>query len=150
MWQRIQTIWLLLAFIIMAVFLFLPIGLFATPQGTWVMYNIRTEPLIEGTNLSNWGLFALALIISLLSLAIVFFYKRRKLQMRLVMLNMLLTIGYFIYYIVEIVMRTKELTASYGFKFAIALPIVTFILLTMARRDIHKDEILVRMSNRLR
>lgn len=70
--------------------------------------------------------------------------------MRLVMLNMLLTIGYFIYYIVEIIMRTKELNASYGFKFAIALPIVTFILLTMARRDIHKDEILVRMSNRLR
>lgn len=51
---------------------------------------------------------------------------------------------------VEAVKLTNALQASYGFKFALALPIITIILLFMARRAIRKDEVLVRMSNRLR
>lgn len=151
MWQRIQTVWLVLAFAAMIAFLFLPIGIFATPQGNWIMYNWSTRPLIGvGTVMNHWGLFVLALIIALLSLYIVFLYKKRKLQMRLTMLGMLLTAGYLVYYIVEVAKLTNTLQASYGFKFALALPIITIILLFMARRAIRKDEVLVRMSNRLR
>lgn len=151
MWQRIQTVWLVLAFVAMIALLFLPIGIFATPQGIWIMYNWSTRPLIGvGTVMNHWGLFVLALIIALLSLYIVFLYKKRKLQMRLTMLGMLLTVGYLVYYTVEAVKLTNALQASYGFKFALALPIITIILLFMARRAIRKDEVLVRMSNRLR
>lgn len=151
MWQRIQTVWLVLAFVAMIALLFLPIGIFATPQGNWIMYNWSTRPLIGvGTVMNHWGLFVLALIIALLSLYIVFLYKKRKLQMRLTMLGMLLTVGYLVYYTVEAVKLANGLQASYGFKFALALPIITIILLFMARRAIRKDEILVRMSNRLR
>ena len=100
--------------------------------------------------MNHWGLFVLALIIALLSLYIVFLYKKRKLQMRLTMLGMLLTVGYLVYYTVEAVKLTNTLQASYGFKFALALPIITIILLFMPRRAIRKDEVLVRMSNRLR
>lgn len=151
MWQRIQTVWLVLAFAAMIALLFLPIGIFATPQGNWIMYNWSTRPQIGvGTVMNHWGLFVLALIIALLSLYIVFLYKKRKLQMRLTMLGMLLTVGYLIYYMVEAVKLTNALQASYGFKFALALPIITIILLFMARRAIRKDEVLVRMSNRLR
>lgn len=151
MWQRIQTVWLVLAFAAMIAFLFLPIGIFATPQGNWIMYNWSTRPLIGvGTVMNHWGLFVLTLIIALLSLYIVFLYKKRKLQMRLTMLGMLLTVGYLVYYTVEAVKLTNALQASYGFKFALALPIITIILLFMARRAIRKDEVLVRMSNRLR
>lgn len=151
MWQRIQTVWLVLAFAAMIALLFLPIGIFATPQGNWIMYNWSTRPLIGvGTVMNHWGLFVLALIIALLSLYIVFLYKKRKLQMRLTMLGMLLTVGYLVYYTVEVAKLTNTLQASYGFKFALALPIITIILLFMARRAIRKDEVLVRMSNRLR
>ena len=151
MWQRIQTVWLVLAFAAMIALLFLPIGIFATPQGHWIMYNWSTRPLIGvGTVMNHWGLFVLALIIALLSLYIVFLYKKRKLQMRLTMLGMLLTVGYLVYYTVEAVKLTNALQASYGFKFDLALPIITIILLFMARRAIRKDEVLVRMSNRLR
>lgn len=151
MWQRIQTVWLVLAFAAMIALLFLPIGVFATPQGNWIMYNWSTRPLIGvGTVMNHWGLFVLALIIALLSLYIVFLYKKRKLQMRLTMLGMLLTVGYLVYYTVEVAKLTNTLQASYGFKFALALPIITIILLFMARRAIRKDEVLVRMSNRLR
>ena len=151
MWQRIQTVWLVLAFVAMIALLFLPIGIFATPQGNWIMYNWSTRPLIGvGTVMNHWGLFVLALIIALLSLYIVFLYKKRKLQMRLTMLGMLLTVGYLVYYTVEAVKLTNAIQASYGFKFALALPIITIILLFMARRAIRKDEVLVRMSNRLR
>lgn len=151
MWQRIQTVWLVLAFAAMIALLFLPIGIFATPQGNWIMYNWSTRPLIGvGTVMNHWGLFVLALIIALLSLYIVFLYKKRKLQMRLTMLGMLLTVGYLVYYTVEAAKLTNTLQASYGFKFALALPIITIILLFMARRAICKDEVLVRKSNRLR
>ena len=151
MWQRIQTVWLVLAFAAMIALLFLPIGIFAAPQGNWIMYNWSTRPLAgDGTVMNHWGLFVLALIIALLSLFIVFLYKKRKLQMRLTMLGMLLTAGYLVYYIVEVAKLTNALQASYGFKFALALPIITIILLFMARRAIRKDEVLVRMSNRLR
>ncbi len=151
MWQRIQTVWLVLAFAAMITLLFLPIGVFATLQGNWIMYNWSTRPLIGvGTVMNHWGLFVLALIIALLSLYIVFLYKKRKLQMRLTMLGMLLTVGYLVYYTVEAAKLTNTLQASYGFKFALALPIITIILLFMARRAIRKDEVLVRMSNRLR
>lgn len=151
MWQRIQTVWLVLAFAAMIALLFLPIGVFATPQGNWIMYNWSTRPLIGvGTVMNHWGLFVLALIIALLSLYIVFLYKKRKLQMRLTMLGMILTVGYLVYYTVEAAKLTNTLQASYGFKFALALPIITIILLFMARRAIRKDEVLVRMSNRLR
>lgn len=151
MWQRIQTVWLVLAFAAMIALLFLPIGIFATPQGKWIMYNWSTRPLAgDGTVMNHWGLFVLALIIALLSLFIVFLYKKRKLQMRLTMLGMLLSAGYLVYYMVEVAKLTNTLKAISGFKFALALPIITIILLFMARRAIRKDEVLVRKSNRLR
>lgn len=97
-----------------------------------------------------WGLFSLDVIIVLLSFLTIFLFKNRKLQMRVCMFTLLLSIGFIVYAAFLAFGFVKSLEANFSFKFAIALPIITPILLFLAHQGIRKDYILVRISNRIR
>ncbi len=155
MWQRIQTLWLLLAGIAMTLTLIYPMALF-TRSGlvgseSFEMTGIWVSNIFTGSKEAIlWGLFGLDVLIILLSFATIFLFKKRKLQMRVCMFTLLLTIGYIVYAAFLAFQFTRALEAGFSFKFAIALPIITPILLFLAHQGIRKDEILVRISNRIR
>lgn len=157
MWQRIQTLWLLLAGIAMTLTLFLPLALLSThgmmgPEN-FEMYTLWLKNATDGSIESGhitWDLFVLDALITLISFACIFLFKKRKLQMRLCVFNMLITVGYILDFAVRSWQFKAALDADFSIKFALGLPIITLIFLYLAFRGIRKDEILVRISERIR
>ena len=137
MWQRIQTLWLLLAGVAMTLTLFLPLALFSTDGSI-------------GKGLITWDLFVLGALITMISFATIFLFKKRKIQMRLCVFSMLLAIGYIIDFAVRAWQFKAVLDADFSIKFALGLPFIALVLLYLAFRGVRKDEILVRISSRIR
>lgn len=129
MWQRIQTLFLVIAALAALTYLFVPIG----------EVNDMT---ITGKN--NTIATAVAIAIALLSVFIISQYKDRKLQMRFTLINVVITI---------VLAVLSFLSASEGtprFEFALGLPVFVLIALLLAYRNIKKDEDLVKSMDRFR
>lgn len=152
MWQRIQTLWLLLAGVLMTLLLVLPLAI--SSEGVKL-----TAIGFTGVSLSEsyvtWGLFALDALIAFLCFFTIFLFKKRKLQMRLAIFTALLVVGYLIYYVVILLDYGKGiLPMQSGDRITpslwLVLPILAIVLLYFAFRGIRRDEIKVRLMNRLR
>ncbi len=155
MWQRIQTVWLLIATILMAIFPWQEL-LYLTQIGKDLFYTLTAwglEP-IDAVNNFQMGVSAigvLSLLSSVLSFVTIFLFKKRILQMRLCVFNALLLIAILAFTAFLAWFYMKELNVELvGAKFWLAFPCVSVILQLLARRGVLKDETLIRMSNRLR
>ena len=95
MWQRIQTVWLLLVGLIMITFALQDVAVFTLPEGqACVLDNWRIYSAVDSTTLhSTWVIGVLSLLTGCASLGLIFLYKRRILQIRLTILTMLVIIG---------------------------------------------------------
>jgi hypothetical protein len=153
--QRLQSLYLLLTTLLSILFLngtFLSFinktgsalkvtfsGLFLEAQGANIQLLEKVLPLS-----------VLFVIIPLFSLVIIFLFKNRILQLRLVMvliiMNVLLILfsGYYAY----IAITKYEAVFTPGFK--MVLPVILLILSILAYRGIKKDELLVKSYDRLR
>lgn len=150
--QRIQTIYLLIVAILAVVMMSFPVGSFVPAD-----YNI---PATELTNLAvvaadgtadyaPWALFALLVVIAAVSLITIFLYKKRMLQIRLTLFNMILLVGYYVTMITFVFMLKPE-DCSFVPSWVVCLPLVSIILSWLAIRAIGKDEMLVKAYERLR
>ena len=144
--QRIQSLYLLLAA--------------AAGVATW-FFNIWKATLSDGSiryfnAQSNYLVFIVFMLIILLSLFCIFLFRNRKLQFRLTVLNIFLSIGAIILQYLKVSDTANSLQtgalhiteASYlpgGF-----FPILILIFLIMAARGIYKDEKLIKSLDRLR
>ena len=97
MLQRIQTLFLLLAAAAMLVASVTPLAFFIY-EGDKVTLEAMGVYLDGTLNDSTWGQFALGMVSSVLSLITVFLYKQRMLQIRLSVFNVLLMIGFYLYF----------------------------------------------------
>ena len=151
MWQRIQTIYLVLALIATVVCLSLPVGYFI-PEGMGgetTMYNLW-KVLPEGQfDFSIWPMYVLLLLTCPLCLVAIFAFQRRMLQSRLCVFCILLDIAWIVAYAVFGYVAIDE-GVSFKPAFAACLPIVCIVLFLLARRGILNDERLVRSTDRLR
>lgn len=154
--QRKQTLFLLVAFICYALCLFLPIG--GIPAKTWgadgLVYNLGVVIADQGIKFSSTclPLFLLLGVAAVLSLVTIFMYKNRKLQMNLCSITMLFTFLWYVDYalMVNDVVSIPEIDGCIGFKFAACLPLVSMILVVLAKKGINDDEKLVRAADRIR
>lgn len=155
MWQRIQTLWWLLAIVAMVLFASNEVLLFSL-SGEVVpklaLTGCGIEERVSGELWqSNWLIAILSGVSVVLSLVSIFIYKMRTFQMRLSILNIFVLLGtlgavaYLAYKTVGI-----EETISVGITVWLAMPLVAIILQALAARSVLADEMLVRMSNRLR
>jgi magnesium-transporting ATPase (P-type) len=139
--QRIQSIWLLLAAI--CAFVTYPLVLYV-------------GKLADGSErqflLGDHFVLMLSIIaLGVLSLVCIFLFKDRKLQFRLTVLDIVLTIGYVFLQYVMIEQFKKDLAIQTGsYKVAALLPFLMIIFLIFAARAIYKDEKLVKSLDRLR
>ena len=156
--QRIQSLLLLLAAILNAATLFLPLWSYGQGESREILSGMGVATT-DGAQASSFMdqtfhliLFAGVIAVSLYLLSTIFFYKDRKRQIKLVtfgiVLLMLLIVG-----IVLVSMQGPYLLAGevksiaqYGF----AAPILALILTWIARKRIHADEQLVRSVDRFR
>ena len=159
--QRIQTLYLLLVVIL----------------GTLLCIFSPVEFLLPGATdyvslhaLDKWPLAVMSIAIPLLALVTIGLYKRRLLQVRLNIMNVVLCLGYYALlalYVAYIVKGYEPLNAvncqlstvncqlstvncEWYLTMWSAIPLVNVVLTMMATRRILKDEALVRAADRLR
>jgi len=153
--QRIQTLYLFLALILMLWFIFSPIfGIFDSEYGKYLFYSYgfyKIEELKKISLMSSIPLISLLFLITILIFITIFLFKNRILQMRICIFNMLLLIGsifLILYYYKKAINKIQLDFLQY--KFPAIFPLIVFILIYLAFRAIRKDEILVQSANRLR
>lgn len=146
--QRIQTIYLAIAALAALALIFLPFA--ATPEP--VMSSALFEDGKYNLN-DNIALLLLFIGAGVLSLATIFLFNNRPLQINLTrvafVLNFIGLILAILLFLRDDIVRSDVLTnPSDGL--GILLPILVGVMLVLALRNINKDEKLVRSTNRLR
>lgn len=150
--QRIQSIYLVLAALVYATMLKLPLVEMLTEESGTVRY------LVQGFTDSNNTVIASTIALKVLVIAItlfatfsIFLFKKRPLQIRLTIYSILLSLGFYgllFFYLGDF---KKQLTVtSSAFQAGIVFPLVGIILLFLAFRGIQKDDALVKSYDRLR
>lgn len=137
--QRIQSVYLFLASLVGS-------SLFALPFASG---PTKPEGILADGYLSindNIGLIILTVLVVVLSLATIFLYNNRVLQMNLGKLNILVTIGLFGF--AAYLFYTIQTIATLGG--GLFVPVLVLIFVILANKNINKDEKLVKDSNRLR
>lgn len=151
--QRIQTLYLLIAVVLLGLMATLPIAQYFSDI-TETVYKlgfngIRTEDgVVAGFSVLPFSILTgLCLLVALVT---IFLFKKRMFQIRLTIFNIILLLGLqglTLYYIIA---AKTELDATYSFMLPFVFPIVAAILSFLAFRAISKDEAIIRSLERLR
>jgi len=156
MLQRVQSIFLFLAAVFNALLFAFPLWGFeheALPELAYI-YKITVSDALDTSKLQyfQFGAIAIVAILVLLSLAVIFLYKNRSLQMRLVRLCMLLETGLLvvIFFYMDAFKKMPEMGFNMSYKVGIFLPIAAALMYFISNRFIMKDEKLVRSAERFR
>ncbi|TXI32991.1 MAG: DUF4293 family protein [Niabella sp.] len=148
--QRKQTLWLLLAAILTALCFVLPYGL---KQSTNLQSTTITEiPLKAQTDI--WSM-ALCILSVTESIAIVFLFKNRSLQMKLILVNILSYLATVVYLFINAnnqELGHKLVIGLVGNQFYIGflLPIISILFLVLAFSGVKSDQDLIKSVDRLR
>jgi len=152
--QRIQTVYLLIAEMLIGALFFVPFAEIAGKEGNIYRFDIKGIYL-EGVQKAEIIYGSLPLVIlwvvsMILILATIFLFKNRILQMRLSRINIfiLLGLGGLIYYYVRSI--AKILMGVFSLTVYLVFPFIAAILIYLAIRAINKDELLVRSIDRIR
>ncbi len=130
MWQRIQTVFLCIAAISAIVFLFLPIS-----EKDSIL--LLTKGDIIATSI--------CIAIALIALFAISQFKDRKLQLKLCLINMILAIA-----LIAASFFAANKFGNENYPIALGIPLVILISNAFARRNIKKDEALVKSMDRFR
>ncbi len=153
MWQRIQTLYLFLSGVTATLLLLFTLFT-VTPAGQETVYAATFTGLIVSgwTSIKYFNLvsFVLTSLVTILSFVTIFLYKRRKLQIRLTIIGLLLMVAAIVAFAYMLWRQADLMQATTQIRFWIILPIINLLCQYLAMRNIIKDDILVRASNRLR
>lgn len=145
--QRIQTVYLLLAAVLGGLISFYNPDLWRA--------RLVNNTYQYFTGQSSYLYFILLMLIIVLAAAAIFLFKKRKLQFRLTVINLLISVAVIALQYVKIKSMATQLDesrmlASTSYLPAAFLPVVIVILLFLAARGIYKDERLIKSLDRLR
>lgn len=152
--QRIQSVFLLIATILLVFLVFFPYAEMVRSSDQNI-FELGFRGLInvsggEGIAFSSVTLSILMIICLLITIVTIFLFKKRMLQIRLSVFNIILLLGLqgLMYYFFRV--AEKTLSGSGTFSLLFVFPFVTAILVFLALRAISRDEALVRSLDRLR
>ena len=121
--QRIQTIYLLAVTILMVICMCNPIGSIIAGTNEISEFSNLSITLPDGTvDYSPWALFAILLVVSILSFITIFLFKKRMLQIRLTIFSSVMLIGYYMALVAYIFMLAEE--ASFSPSWTICIPFI--------------------------
>lgn len=150
--QRIQSLFWLLSAVASGIMTFEPllkIESSGIEKGLLFASDIKSTGAGE-VILSCLPLLVLICIITLISVATIFLYKKRLLQMRLTVYNMVLMFGLIVlgYYYGH--QGAIELNGSIKLASFTVMPIVSFILSLLAWRGVRRDYLMLKAVDRIR
>ena len=147
MLQRIQTLYLLGVAICLVLVFFLPLfSIQSSAPGVISSYYLNFATNIE----ISTGMFILIVIAFVMTLIIVFCYKKRKLQLKLCRLNNLFILLFYAVCVYFLYVQQMIETLINSLQIGIILPLIALIFNLLAIRFIKKDEALIKSLNRLR
>ena len=157
MWQRIQTIYMLLAFVALVLFNFLSTASFTANSNSWFLtpFGLSGNQVEElPTYFVGFGV-AINSLAAILIIALLGFFKNRKLQIRLGHASYLLCLGLTVLLYLNLSDIKSALELSFGtvevsYNVGSYLPVVAIAFLILANRAIKKDEELVKSLDRIR
>ncbi|MCE1198940.1 MAG: DUF4293 domain-containing protein [Marinilabiliales bacterium] len=153
MLQRIQSLYLLIAALLVSLLFILPLAELVDKGGLLYEFNVLGLFAKGGSEMvvqRYWPLMILSLLILFLLLYTLFQYKNRIRQIRLSSLIVFLLMSQvaLIYYTVW---QTDQLmSVTHVMKLSFTFPLIASILLFLAIRGIKKDENLVKSIDRIR
>ncbi|MFM7177822.1 MAG: DUF4293 domain-containing protein [Bacteroidota bacterium] len=142
--QRIQSLFLVISVAISASTFILPFGEKMDSEGQMQMLSL----LGNATQEPNYGLLLVNLLVLLVAVVAIFNFKRRALQMKLCRLGSLLSIALLVlaFYASESLVGEGKVVFLAGIYVNAIQPVLFFV----ARRYIHKDDLLVKSADRIR
>jgi hypothetical protein len=155
MLQRIQTLYLSGAIISCILLFFFPIANYTYEILNYKLFVTGMRYMEQNTTIDFWvtsPMLFLLICSVLLSIVSIFTFKKRRLQLLFVNINILFTIILvaliFLYYSDHYFREIVKDKPSY--QFGCFIPLISLVFLVLAFRAIRKDEALVKSSERLR
>ena len=152
--QRIQSLYLLIATVLMGLALILPIASFTGSAGDEYTLSAFSLSSASKSESAIW-LGILMVTATILPLVTIFLFKRRLLQVRLCAVEIVLLLGCIafeaIYYYLSGANALEGADVVHRqFGWGAIMPIIALILSAMAARATFKDEVMVRSFDRIR
>lgn len=150
--QRIQSVYLLIAAILMAVVVCTPLAVLIGASDSF--YLFKSMGVFENDLTlvyPSWGIAVCAVISALISFVSIFLFKKRKLQIKMSYVSIVFIILFYAafaayLYTGQIALEAKFSKVEYG----LALPAISLIVMVLALTKIKVDERLVQSLNRIR
>lgn len=148
--QRIQTIYLLLVCLLMAMTVISPL---------FEMKDIENILSFEACGIyfgekslyPTWGVWSFATLSSVIAFITIFCFKKRPLQLKLINLNTLVIILFYVVLASYFYFAQNKLGVSFfAIKYGIILPLIALIFNFLAMGKVKADEKLVRSLDRIR
>lgn len=156
MLQRIQTLYLLLVVVLTSITLFTVQAGFISNTNVATQYILNfkgvSQVLPNGLSVvqNTWALTAISALIPAVALVTIFLFKKRFLQIRLSIVNIVLLGGYYALLFIYLWQAGVQLDAKWYLKIVTAFPLVSIVLTFMSLRAIGRDEALIKSLNRIR
>ena len=139
--QRIQSIWLLIVAVAAFATYTLKLYIGTLPNGTTKEFLLA----------DNFLLVIFIIALGVLAIIGIFLYKKRKLQFRLSVIGVILSIAFlFLEYMKVEDFKKENGIVSGSYQIGALLPIVMIFFFILAARGIYRDEKLVKSLDRLR
>lgn len=149
--QRIQTLFLAAVVILSSLLLTGDLLVLDNGSGTMFTLNFLGVGELGGNVLQRlWPLSVFIALVPLLALADIFLYRKRRLQMVVTLLVLLLSLITFIIGAFYVMMLNRKIPVEIIWKVRAVFPLLSAILSWLAYRSILKDDLLVRSYDRLR
>lgn len=155
--QRIQSVYLFLASLILSLTFFFPVAKFIGEKDSLILYVFKVVSLVpDSINIYDlmfiMPLLAIVSLTILFSLVTIFMHKNRLGQIKIIrflMLMIAVMIGVIFLYYYDILEATSGAVPNFVQVGAFA-PLVSLILLYLAYKGVMKDEKLIKSADRLR
>lgn len=155
--QRIQSVYLLLASLILSVTFFFPIAEFIGEKDSLIFYVYKVVSLVPGsTNIYDlmfiMPLLAIVSLTILFSIVTIFMYKNRLGQLKIIrflMLMIAVMVGVIFLYYYDILEAASGAVPNFV-QVGTFAPLVSLVLFYLAYKGVMKDERIIRSADRLR
>lgn len=157
--QRIQTLYLTLVVILGTLLCFFAPIDFISPENAENFRELNmtftgifdiTNPAIPVKLMNTVSLSIISVVIPLVALVNIFLFKRRILQARINVVNVVLCLGWYAVLAVYVWFAKMNFYVEWYITPWAAIPLVNLVLTLMSTRAILKDEALVRAADRIR
>lgn len=153
--QRIQTLFLLVIVVLSVFGFFMPMATLLSAESASI-YKLTFKGLVEQIANADvliqnvWALSFLMAVSPAIALVSIFLFKKRLLQIRLQIINIIFYAGFYLLLFIYVWQFAQKLDLDWALHLVTAFPLVNIILSVLAIRAIGKDEALVKSLNRIR